>query len=79
MWCAQSPTKAAGGSTAAAASKPTGGIANLPRPKLDPKDFRFVELKGEAKVSSVVASLSGKRTQNSFRNSLTKYSPWLVY
>ncbi|PNW85778.1 hypothetical protein CHLRE_03g205750v5 [Chlamydomonas reinhardtii] len=47
---AKSPTKAAGGSTAAAASKPTGGIANLPRPKLDPKDFRFVELKGEAKV-----------------------------
>eukprot|EP00198_Chlamydomonas_reinhardtii_P003849 XP_001693185.1 predicted protein [Chlamydomonas reinhardtii] len=46
----KSPTKAAGGSTAAAASKPTGGIANLPRPKLDPKDFRFVELKGEAKV-----------------------------
>ncbi|KAG2444217.1 hypothetical protein HYH02_009155 [Chlamydomonas schloesseri] len=48
---AKSPAKAAAGSGAtAAASKPTGGIANLPRPKLDPKDFRFVELKGEVRV-----------------------------
>ncbi|KAG2436926.1 hypothetical protein HXX76_006445 [Chlamydomonas incerta] len=48
----KSPAKAAGGSAAAAAAKPTGGIANLPRPKLDPKDFRFVELKGEARVKA---------------------------